>query len=530
VFFKNAWVGDDAYILFRSIDQLLDGNGPRWNPHERVEVFTCPLWYWLLAAMGSINRNHYLNSILLSAACNLLLLWNLHKIFANARVWLLAVLMLVFSQAYFDFTSSGLENPLVYCLLSCVALFYLQEKLLHTAIACGLLLITRHDMLLFVLPLLVHSFLHAKQQRIALTPALFALLLPLASWTLFSLLYYGFPFPNTAYAKLGALVPRELLLQRGTIYFTTSILRDFISIAVLIVGVAAGFFNRNTAIRMMTLGITLHLAYVWWIGGDFMRGRFFGWDYLLCVIVLLYPITVSTTKLWFNRFNLVAAFFALSASISWALWKPPIATPISWGAEPFKMGDSVNGVTQERYFFFWFTSFTKYLQRDTPLLLDFGWCQDGLEQRRQSLPIASSHTVGMTGFCLGTDRILIDALGITDPLLARMPHNPSQRNWRPGHFVRQLPEGYCASIKHGDNRITDPAIAAYYDKIRLLTQSEDLFSLERLQTIWQMNSGAFQDDLQRIHANTAQLPTTQSDCPFVELPPELIEQLKHPQT
>ena len=271
---------------------------------------------------------------------------------------------------------------------------------------------------------------------------------------------------------------------------------------------------------MITLGITLHLVYVWWIGGDFMRGRFFGWDYLLCVIVLLF----STI----NRFNFVAAFFVLSAAISWKLWEPPIITPIHWGAEPFKMGDSSGGVTQERYFFFWFTSFTKYLQRDTPLLLDFGWCQDGLEQRRQGLPIAASHTVGMTGFCLGTDGILIDMLGITDPLLARMPRNPLQQNWRPGHFLRQLPEGYCASIKHGDNRITDPTISAYYDKIRLLSQSEELFSFERLQTIWQINTGVFTEDLQRIHANMTQPTAAQSDCPFVQLPPELIEHLKHP--
>ena len=38
VFFKNAWVSDDAYILFRSLDQLLSGHGPRWNPHERVHL------------------------------------------------------------------------------------------------------------------------------------------------------------------------------------------------------------------------------------------------------------------------------------------------------------------------------------------------------------------------------------------------------------------------------------------------------------------------------------------------------------
>ena len=29
--------------------------------------------------------------------------------------------------------------------------------------------------------------------------------LPFIFWELFSLLYYGFPFPNTAYAKLGTV-------------------------------------------------------------------------------------------------------------------------------------------------------------------------------------------------------------------------------------------------------------------------------------------------------------------------------------
>jgi arabinofuranosyltransferase len=545
VFFKNAWVGDDAYILFRSLDQLLDGHGPRWNPHERVQVFTCPLWYWLLAGMGSFYRNHYLNSILLSAACNLVLLWNLHKIFAEPRKWLLVVLALAFSQAYFDFTTSGLENPLTYCLLVLAARFYLNHEkapedraLLYTATACGLLLVTRHDMLLLVLPLLIHHFWRGIQRDTPVTKALFTLLLPLAGWTLFSLLYYGFPFPNTAYAKLGNIIPRELLLQRGATYFTTSIWRDFISITILPVGIFCGIFSRQLTLRMVALGIALHLAYVWWIGGDFMRGRFFGWDYLLCVIVLVAG-SNSLGSRWLNTFNLLAAFLTLIAALSWKLWTPPIATPVNWGAEPFKMGDSADGVTQERYFFFWFTGFPKYLQRQTPLLLDFGWCQDGLEQRRQNLPIAASHTVGMHGFCLGTDRILVDLLGITDPLLARMPRNPSQKNWRPGHSVRLVPEGYCNSIKNGGNHIADPTTAAYYDTIRLLTQSEALFSQERLKAIWSINTGGYSKDLRRIHETMTKSfeqggPMPQAaglqDCPFVQLPPALIEQLKHPQT
>ncbi|MBK8676921.1 MAG: hypothetical protein IPN27_11235 [Cellvibrionales bacterium] len=95
----------------------------------------------------------------------------------------------------------------------------------------------------------------------------------------------------------------------------------------------------------------------------------------------------------------------IAASISWFFWTPPLATPVHWGAEPFRMGDSADGVTQERYFFFWFTRFTRYWQHEIAgkgedPILDFGWCQDGIEQRKQGIAVAASHTVGMHGFCL----------------------------------------------------------------------------------------------------------------------------------
>ena len=45
IFVKNAWVAEDAYIVFRSVEQLFAGNGPVWNPHERVQAFTSPLWF-----------------------------------------------------------------------------------------------------------------------------------------------------------------------------------------------------------------------------------------------------------------------------------------------------------------------------------------------------------------------------------------------------------------------------------------------------------------------------------------------------
>jgi arabinofuranosyltransferase len=45
----RAWVGDDAVITARVVDNFLHGYGLRWNVSDRVQAFTHPLWAMLLA-------------------------------------------------------------------------------------------------------------------------------------------------------------------------------------------------------------------------------------------------------------------------------------------------------------------------------------------------------------------------------------------------------------------------------------------------------------------------------------------------
>ncbi len=56
-YFENAWVCGDAYINFRSIEQLFAGNGLVWNSHERVQVYTSPLWFFMVAATRWVSEN-----------------------------------------------------------------------------------------------------------------------------------------------------------------------------------------------------------------------------------------------------------------------------------------------------------------------------------------------------------------------------------------------------------------------------------------------------------------------------------------
>ena len=50
VFLANSWIGDDAFITFRVVDNFVHGYGLTFNPDERVQAYTHPLWMLLLSA------------------------------------------------------------------------------------------------------------------------------------------------------------------------------------------------------------------------------------------------------------------------------------------------------------------------------------------------------------------------------------------------------------------------------------------------------------------------------------------------
>jgi arabinofuranosyltransferase len=47
LFYCNSWIGDDAFITMRVVDNLSHGYGLVWNTGERVQVFSHPLWLFL---------------------------------------------------------------------------------------------------------------------------------------------------------------------------------------------------------------------------------------------------------------------------------------------------------------------------------------------------------------------------------------------------------------------------------------------------------------------------------------------------
>ncbi len=115
VLIRTAFVCGDSYISFRTTDNLVNGYGLRWNISERVQAFTNPLWTFIISGFYYFTRDIYATVINTSIFLSLLTYYLVaFKIARTGFAAILALVALVFSKAFVDFSTSGLENPLTH--------------------------------------------------------------------------------------------------------------------------------------------------------------------------------------------------------------------------------------------------------------------------------------------------------------------------------------------------------------------------------------------------------------------------------
>ena len=492
IFLKNAWVTEDSYILFRSIEQLFAGNGPVWNPHDRVQVYTSPLWYLILSAVRLLSSNSFLNVIFTSLAFWLGTVLALKAIFKNTLILLISVLFLTASTAFFDYTSSGLENGLAYFIISLYIYFYLEcykaetnnlTSTIKIILALyGLIICVRHDLALLLFPstifvIFYHSTALSIKQWLLYGWIAFA---PFIIYSLFSLLYYGFPLPNTAYAKLYTGIDKFTLLKQSIQYFYSSLKYDSITLIIISIALIINMFKTSEKhLQFLSYGIILNLLYVCYVGGDFMQGRFFSYAYLVSIILILVRFTLVQNSKYRNS--------SIVALCCYLIFYPhtPFNSPITY--KNFSISE---GIADERGYYARMLSLYSYINRDksTPTFPNHPWAEKGVELKESQNRVVLMEQIGVFGYYAGTEKIIIDPLAISDPLLARIPVSSE---WRIGHFRRQLPAGYFESIVNNDEIIANPQLNEYYKKLKILTQDKNLFSEERLKTILLFNIGFY---------------------------------------
>ncbi|MCA1901543.1 MAG: hypothetical protein LDL53_04895 [Candidatus Hydrogenedens sp.] len=486
LFLRTAWLCDDAYITFRTVDNAVNGYGLRWNVNERVQAYTHPLWMFLHIPFYAITHEMFLTGIFISFTVSMMAI--ILFIFGVAKTIPQAIIsasILGFSRAFIDYSSSGLENPMSHVLLILFFILFLKQQFTITnlfllSLLTSLSALNRQDCILLYLPALIFAWWKTENKINGFIVICLGFV-PLGLWELFSIIYYGFPFPNTAYAKLGTGIAKIDLIKQGVWYYLWTWKRDFITLLVLILALIIPFYRRQKELLPMTLGLLLYCMYILWIGGDFMGGRFFSVPFLLATIIV-----VQYSHLDKLKYGIPAMCIFIITSLVQP--NAPIRTDSTFGKDISNFKDN-HGIGDERMFYFQVASLAKW-EQGKPMPCN-AFADQGRQYRKMNQRITKLHgSVGYRGYFAGPVAHIVDQYALSDPLLARIPaiYRPQ---WRIGHFARYVPEGYLESAGSDVNKIKDEQLAKYFDYLKIITRNP-ICSWERWLTIVKMNLGMYQ--------------------------------------
>jgi arabinofuranosyltransferase len=249
---------DDAYITFRAAVNLAHGNGPVFNPGERVESATSPLWVLLLAlaerlGISPVSASTPLAVLFAGAAAALSALAAFELGGPVAAV--LAGVILAALPAWGGWICTGMEVALAGFCIAAAALAAIRQR----PTAAGLLLaaaaLSRPESIA-LLPALLLALPRSRWPRF-----LACALLPLAALLLARRAWFGEWVPNTYVAKRDGLGFAGL--ARGLKYVGLFALAN-----VALVAATCRALLRKSPARTLALACAGFAAAVAWDGGD----------------------------------------------------------------------------------------------------------------------------------------------------------------------------------------------------------------------------------------------------------------------
>lgn len=296
----RRWNAEDAFINFRILDQVANGNGPVFNAGERIEAATSTLWLALLGLLRVVTFDlvsvEWLSILLGFVCCGTFLafglratylLWGRRSGAVQAPLGLLVVAAL---SPIWDFATSGLETSLSFAWIavtfwSLVSLAEVDDeertsrgRHLWVGFAVGLGPLVRPDLALFSVGLgLALAAILAWRLRPVLAAAAAAAALPVA-YQVFRMGYFAALVPNTALAKSAG----TSWWSRGWVYlndllFTYDLRPPLLLFGVVLVLLLVNLRRRRSAAFWAVVGLEtsalVHALYVVRLGGDYMHAR-----------------------------------------------------------------------------------------------------------------------------------------------------------------------------------------------------------------------------------------------------------------
>lgn len=512
---RLAWVSDDALITLRTALNAAHGWGWGFNATEAVQGYTHPLWFLIWLGLGAVFGHWLLTIMLVGLVLTAAAVWLVFSRGTSApRIALVGGLLLL-STAFVEYSTSGLENPLGYLIFAGILTLLARERApdspaLGTAVALGLLaaaaFLTRMDYLLLLAPLGLLWVWQRRQHPRELAAAGLAAAAPVTAWFAWAYATYGYLLPATYEAKTNIVGTPAEHIAAGLTYLQVSLTTDLATVVLLAAGGVMAIGWGTAQMRAVMLGIVIYLAYVVWIGGDFMVGRFLAVPVFLTAAMLVslpvsyagiahLPGSLTARGRWAAALVTVAAV----AVAGYLVGQPSsaLAAPqeprwshreVSVTDERALWGGEVRG-NLSRYL-------SEHASGDVPAVPAF----TGLSFDTVVMPLAQIERLatewpdapaqpglpsevtavcgglGVVSLASGPQHHWIDQCALVDRFLATQPGEKVPVVGQAGHYVRDVPAGYPEALKSGDpRRVQDPELATQladiWDRIRPQTST-----------------------------------------------------------
>lgn len=476
---RVAWMSDDGLINVRTALNLAHGNGPGFNAGERVQAFTSPLWFGLEYLVGRATGEYIVTAVLLGAVCSVAAV---ALVAHRARSFLQAAcvaLSFALSCSLIDFSTGGLENGLA--VLTAVALLVVAARppgSLRWWCACGLLLaalvLVRQDHALIAGPLAALFLWRGwRADRRGLAVFVASAVVPVVVWSVVSWATFGSLVPNTLAAKTNVEISQWKLLGAGLYYLVASAWADPVLALVMLLGVGLGLWRGDMVQRVVAAGVVLYVAYLVWIGGDFMAGRFLTTPAMVS-LWLLASVPVPPVGRW-TAHRVAGA--AVAAVVLLGAWPMGVERPSSTSDPRWALVDR-HGVADEAAV--WRAQgWTLQAALDDaaptgfadepasyPDMHELQWLEDQWTHvvpppKGTARPVlVMCGGIGGYGLAAGPTVFIIDQCALTDAFLAELPWRmPPSGYWRIGHWGRELPAGYEDAVRFADpSYVVDPVL------------------------------------------------------------------------
>jgi arabinofuranosyltransferase len=479
VILPNAWLGDDIFISLRTAKNIVLGYGPVWNLDDRVQAFTHPLWELLLTLCQLLFPYATpLAVIWLGIGVTLLAVVLFFKDLRSKWVMLLALIALVSSKAFIDYSTSGLENPALYVLVILFAHEYLsKQRVFWLTLLAALAAVTRLDSIVLFLPAFVPLVRnHWRFRTFWLDVAKGAI--PLIAWELFSVIYYGYFLPNTVYAKTLTYIPQPIMYQHGLNFFANSLDWDKITLPIILLALVFVDLTRHKRQLALAAGIVCYLLIVFHTGGDYMSGRFLAVPFFLSLYLV--SIWLQNEAPRYHRFvlpGLATAVLLLAVITPRSPLFQPLVTRTNHTID-LDMNHGNGEISDEADVYCPDTCLFHLRKLKTD-----PYYKQLLTIGKQK--VVEFGSIGLVGYYANPHVHIVDQLALADPLLS---HLTADLKSRIGHFHRDVTPDYLASIEQHKNLIQEPCMHRLYSDI-LPAVSGPIFSLERLKKIIKLNTG-----------------------------------------